>query len=565
MNRTTPLLLALLLLTGCHGTLTLFGYEPAGDDDDVTGDDDDATGDDDDATGDDDDATGDDDDATGDDDDSVPSGVCAPDWDLNCGEGATDNYNNGGEGSTNSVLQYSCFDAEWTGPEYTYTYEAEVDGTHTVSLYGFQGDLDLFVLDGPGTCAGENCTAFSGNPPGNDEELTFEASAGDTYYIVVDGFGGAQSDFGIRLECPDGGDDDDDDDATSPTGCGANFFVEPHQESSANLWTYGANGWGGPDTFDPPGDGTVWGAVAGDFNADGALDFITERQGGGGIVAHLWEGNCQDATFQTTNLTNNGFTFAGLDDLHGVADVDGDGDLDVLGIEFNTGAGRVWLNDGTGLNWTPVGSAFTLPTWDPGSVNGNHFSVSMPPADLDGDTIPDLVECNNQFSSPTSCTLHSGNGDGTFLSAGTFTLDRIVNGLTIGDFNRDTAPDLIGGLDDDGDAGQAWIWLGNPTGGSVLPSGAGVEVFDVNTPDTGNGNNDDPGYGWPYASDVDDDGDLDVVITVMDPFGDEDHTMYLALNDGFGAFTVSTIGDTNNQFGGGDAFIQSSVGVQVRP
>ncbi len=569
MNRTIPLLLAsLLALSGCHGTLTLIGYDDdddSGDDDDITGDDDD-TGDDDtvddDDTGDDD--TGDDD--TGDDDDTVPAGTCAPDWDLDCGDNATDHYNNGGDGSTNSVTEYSCFDAVWDGPEYTYTYVAERSGPHTVSLLGFDGDLDLFVLTSPGgVCAGQNCSSFSGNPPGNGEELVFEAVAGESYYIVIDGFGGTVSDYDVRLECPGG--DGDDDDSTSPTACGVNILVKPHQANDANLWTLGASGFSGPVAMDPPGGGTVWGAVAGDFNADGAMDFITERQDSTGLFAHLWAGNCQDDTFQTTNLTENGngFTFGGLDDLHGSADLDGDGDIDVLGIEFNSGAGRVWLNSGSGTSWTAAPNAFDLGSWDPDDTDSAHFSVSMPPADLDGNSIPDLVECSNPFSSPTTCTLHTGAGDGTFVQGPQFTLDRVVNGVTVGDFNGDGAPDLVGGLDDDGDAGQVWIWLGNPLGPAALPFGPGVPLFDVNTPDSTGGSNDAPGYGWPFASDVDDDGDLDIVVAVMEPFNSTNHTLYLATNDGLGNFTVSTIGPTQATWGGGDVFMQSSVGVQVRP
>ena len=568
MNRTTPFLLALAFLTaGCHGTLTLFGWN-SDDDDSAVGDDDDATGDDDDSTvGDDDDSTvGDDDDSTvGDDDDSTPGGLCNPDWDLDCGQASADSWNNGGQGSTNAVLTYSCFDAQWDGPEYTYTYVAEESGTHTVTLSGFQGDLDLFVLDGAGQCSGDNCIAFSGNPPDNDEQLTFHATAGATYFVVIDGFAGSQSDFDIRIECP-GVIGDDDDDSTSPTACGVNFFVEAHQEDEANQWTLGATGFTGPTGQNPPGGGTVWGAVAGDFNGDGAMDFITERQDGQGLFAHLWEGNCNDATFQTTNITNNGgFTFAGLDDLHGASDVDGDGDIDVLGIEFNSGVGRVWLNDGTGLSWTPVGNAFTLSTWEPSDVDDAFFSVSMPPGDLDGDSVPDIVECSNQFSSPTSCTLHSGIGDGTFLAGPTFTLDRLVNGIAIADFNGDTAPDLIGGFDDDGDAGQAWIWAGSPFGPAVLPNGSGVEVFDVNEPDSSGGSSDAPGFGWPAASDVDDDGDVDVIVRYMSPFNSVNQELALATNDGLGNFTVSVIGSTESTWGGGDVFIQSSVGVQVRP
>jgi|GEM_PF-6061567 len=87
-------LLSILAVSGCHGTLALFGVDDdstAGDDDDSTvGDDDDSTvGDDDDSTvGDDDDSTvGDDDDSTVGDDDDEPDHVdCGP-WVVPQGPG----------------------------------------------------------------------------------------------------------------------------------------------------------------------------------------------------------------------------------------------------------------------------------------------------------------------------------------------------------------------------------------------------------------------------------------------------------------------------------------------
>ena len=51
----------------------------------------------------------------------------------------------------------------------------------------------------------------------------------------------------------------------------------------------------------------------------------------------------------------------------------------------------------------------------------------------------------------------------------------------------------------------------------------------------------------------------------MDPFASEDHTLRVALNDGFGNFTLSVIGTTASTWGGADAFIQTSLGAPVRP
>jgi|GEM_PF-2117926 len=557
------LALALLLAPGCRGTLTLFGVEPTGDDDDATGDDDDATSDDDDATSDD-----DDDDATGDDDDATepPGGVCVPDWPLDCGEGATDQYGNGNDGSTNSVLEYSCLQGEqWTGPEYTYSFVAETSGSHTLTVYDFDEDLDLFALASPGgECEGGNCIGYSGNPPGTPEELVIDLDAGQLVYFVIDGYDGSVSDYQLRLECPSSGDDDDDDDDDDGApACTDPVLSRPHQANNALTWTYTNGAYtAGPD-LNPSGSGTVWGAVSGDFDDDGAMDVITEREGDQGFSTALFSGDCNTGTF--TEVAVSGFTYAGFDDLHGVADVDQDGDLDVLGIEFNDGDGRVWLNDGTGTSWTAVGDAFELDSWDPSDTN-TFASVGLPAVDVTGDQLPDLLECNNNAQSPTSCVIHNGVGDGTFVEGATFTLQRLANSVAAGDFNGDGAIDYVGGLDDDGDAGQVWMWEGIPGGPSTLPSGGGVEAFDVE-PDGAGSDTNEPGYGWLFPGDADDDGDLDVFVTVMDPFGGANHVVYLATNDGLGGFTVSTIGSSDNSWGdGGDnARVQSSLGVPVRP
>ena len=112
---------------------------------------------------------------------------------------------------------YSCGNyGGHSGRAYHYLFVADVDGEYTVTLTGLDADLDLFVLEGS-DCDPSSCLEESVNPPPDDEEVEFEAQAGEVFVFVVDGWNNAASDYTITLECnPDPGDDDDDDDDAVP-------------------------------------------------------------------------------------------------------------------------------------------------------------------------------------------------------------------------------------------------------------------------------------------------------------------------------------------------------------
>jgi hypothetical protein len=58
------------------------------------------------------------------------------------------------------------------------------------------GDLDLFVLDaGNGSCDPANCSEYG------NSNTTFTAVPGQSYYLVVDGFAGAISDYTLEVTC----------------------------------------------------------------------------------------------------------------------------------------------------------------------------------------------------------------------------------------------------------------------------------------------------------------------------------------------------------------------------
>ena len=122
------------------------------------------------------------------------AGTCLPSRLVDCGD--TDSWNNGGAGSWTLVDSYSCTSWNESGPEVTYLFQPGADMQVTVSLDNMSADLDVFVVSEPGGgCAAANCAAFG------NTSATFSAQAGDSWYVVVDGFNGAVSDFDLTVTC----------------------------------------------------------------------------------------------------------------------------------------------------------------------------------------------------------------------------------------------------------------------------------------------------------------------------------------------------------------------------
>ena len=204
-------LAALALIAGCG--IGLQAVAPADnvipDDDDAVGDDDDSaanTSDDDDAVGDDDDAVGDDDDAVGDDDDGANTGsACTAVSALTCDSQLSASTMDAG--ATNSIDEWACTGWANTGPELAYEFSPTSDVDVTVSFESMQQgeDLDLYVTANSGIgCHSDDCISAG------DNDATFSATGGSTYYILVDGYQGSAGSFVLSVACEATAGDDDD-------------------------------------------------------------------------------------------------------------------------------------------------------------------------------------------------------------------------------------------------------------------------------------------------------------------------------------------------------------------
>jgi hypothetical protein len=133
---------------------------------------------------------------------SVSCPFCADSDVLNCGQ--VDSWSNAATGNTDLFDNYTGCPAYLSGgPEFIYVYTADSDGDTTALLTGLSDDLDIYILAAAtdGACSASQCVASSILAGVADDSVTFPTLAGDTYYISIDGFGGALSSYNLSLSC----------------------------------------------------------------------------------------------------------------------------------------------------------------------------------------------------------------------------------------------------------------------------------------------------------------------------------------------------------------------------
>lgn len=85
------------------------------------------------------------------------------------------------------------------GPDIAYRVQTDVDCDVTVTMDPAANDLAVWVVtdcaDPVGACVGGDDSGGSGTP----ETVSFSATAGTDYFVVVDGFGGASDAFTLNI------------------------------------------------------------------------------------------------------------------------------------------------------------------------------------------------------------------------------------------------------------------------------------------------------------------------------------------------------------------------------
>lgn len=208
-------------------------------------------------------------------------------------------------------------------------------------------------------------------------------------------------------------------------------------DSSSTLHVLLGNGDGtfrdGQDIPLPVGIGG--GVAVADINQDGRLDIVL---GGGGPQAQVGVllGN-GDGTFQPIVISTfapAGPNYAAIG-AAGIADVNGDGKLDLVVTDSLNDAVYVLLGDGTG--------AFTLKS----TMLTGAGEIFM--GDFNGDGLEDFVIHERL---PADAVVFFGNGDGTFQPGVTYHGPDNIDSLLLVDMDGDGHPDMVigdfaGGID----------------------------------------------------------------------------------------------------------------------
>jgi hypothetical protein len=209
-----------------------------------------------------------------------------------------------------------------------------------------------------------------------------------------------------------------------------------------------------PAVYDSGATGGIATLVLADLNGDGKTDIILFNANAGtartGAVTALF-GN-GDGTFQPAIVILNNTGTYGWQGI-ALADLNSDGKLDLIVGEYSPAYASVLLGNGDGTFQPPVNYA----------INGGTYLASMAVADVNGDGKLDILVGNLEGD---GLSVLLGNGDGTFKamhSYGSGSIDSITVSDVNGDGKKDLVVTCCSGAGQ-GEKGAVGVLLGNGDG-----------------------------------------------------------------------------------------------------
>jgi hypothetical protein len=179
--------------------------------------------------------------------------------------------------------------------------------------------------------------------------------------------------------------------------------------------------------------------VLGDMDDDGDLDLVTQHDG---APNRLYLNNGTSSPFNGVIGSNITSDYYGPIDL-ALGDMDGDGDLDLVVLNFYMWPSRLYLNNGTANPFNGIGGT--------NIATNTGFATSMELGDMDGDGHLDLVigNANNVENSHNHNQLYLNNGTsdpfngviGRDISTDAYDSESIA----VGDLNGDGQLDIVAG------------------------------------------------------------------------------------------------------------------------
>ena len=254
-------------------------------------------------------------------------------------------------------------------------------------------------------------------------------------------------------------------------------------------------------------------AVA-DIDGDGDADVITQRPGIGKLNTFLNDGA---GNFSYRQQIGGAQTHAGTDEVSiEAADVDGDGDIDIIQKSSLSASFITLLNDGNGNFSAGTTTNISAQVASPGN------SVALSAGDLDGDGDIDLL-LENEGQNGFFSYLNNGTGNFTFHTSSATSHSFSGGGISLG----------LGDTDGDGDLDVLRKY--DSSNNTLVFLNDGTGAFTYRPPDIDEGMDGRAIDDGTELADVDGDGDQDFIW--MNAGFNAGHQFTVYKNDGSGGFT----------------------------